>query len=87
MAVGQQAADRAAPQRRDPAQARVFLEHINLRLREHATIADQHHPRQAEPLRERLDLVGDGLGVAGVAGIDLHGDGPAVGVGQARRRR
>ena len=27
-------------------------------------------------------LIGDGLGVAGVAGIDLHGDGPPVGVGQ-----
>ena len=49
---------------------------------EHATIANQHHPRQAEPLGERLDLVGDGLGVAGVAGIDLHGDRPPVGVGQ-----
>ena len=60
----------------------MFLEHINLSLREHATIADQHHPRQAEPLRERLDLVGDGLGVGGVAGIDLHGDGSPVGVGQ-----
>ena len=69
-AVGQQPADRPAPQRRDPAQSRVFLEHINLSLCEHAAIADQHHPRQAEPLRERLDLIGDGLGIAGVAGID-----------------
>ena len=82
VAVGQQAADRAAAQRRDPTQARVFLEHINLSLREHATIADQHDARQAEPLGEGLDLIGDGLGVAGVAGIDLHGDRPPIGVGQ-----
>ncbi len=27
-------------------------------------------------------MVGNGLGVAGVAGIDPHGDGPAIGVGQ-----
>ena len=42
MTVGQQAADRAATQCRDPAQARVFLEHINLSLCEHTTIANQH---------------------------------------------
>jgi hypothetical protein len=60
----------------------VFLEHINLSLCEHATIADQHHPRQTEPLRQCLDLVGDGLGITGVAGIDLDGDGSAVGVGE-----
>jgi transposase len=40
--VGQHAADRPAPQRRDPAQAGVFFKHVNLRLCEHATIADQH---------------------------------------------
>ena len=60
----------------------MFFEHINLSSREHSAIADQHDPRQPEPLRERLDLVGDGLGVAGVAGINLHGDRSSVGVGQ-----
>ena len=45
VAVGQQATDRAATQRRDPAQARVFLEYINLSLCEHATIANQHYAR------------------------------------------
>ena len=37
-----QPADIAAAQRRDPAQARMFLERLDLRLREHAAIADQH---------------------------------------------
>jgi hypothetical protein len=60
----------------------MFLEHVDLRLCQHATIADQYHVRQAEPLRERLHLVGDGLGIPGVAGIDPHGDGPTVGVGE-----
>ncbi len=46
VAVGQQAADRAATQRRDPAQARVFFEHINLSLCEHTTIANQHYARR-----------------------------------------
>jgi hypothetical protein len=82
MAVGQQAADRAAAQRRDPAQARVFFEHINLSLREHSTIANQHHSRQAEPLREPLNLIRNGLGVCGVAGIHLHGDRATVCIGQ-----
>ncbi len=80
--VGQQAADRAATQRRDPAQARVLLEHINLSLCEHTTIANQHYARETKPLREGLDLVGNRLGIAGVAGIDLYGDRPSIGVGQ-----
>src|SRR5271165_670491 len=82
VAVGQQATDRAATQRRDPAQARVFLEHINLSLCEHATIANQHYARETKPPREGLDLVGNRLGIASVAGIDLYGDRPSIGVGQ-----
>ena len=60
----------------------MFFEHINLSLCEHTTIANQHYARQTKPLREGLDLVGDRLGIAGVAGIDLHGDRPPIGVGQ-----
>ena len=60
----------------------MFLKHVDLSLGEHATIANQHYSRQAEPLRERLHLIRDGLGVCGVAGIDLHGDRPAVGIGE-----
>ena len=60
----------------------MFFEHINLSLCEHTTIANQHYARETKPLREGLDLVGDRLGIAGVAGIDLHGDRPPLGVGQ-----
>ena len=57
-------------------------EHVDLRSCEHAPIPDQGHSRQAEPPGERPDLVGDGLGVTGVAGIDLDGHRPPLGIGQ-----
>ena len=60
----------------------MLLEHVDLSLREHAPIADQYDSRQSKPLGERLDLIGDGLGITGVAGIDLDSNGPPLGVGE-----
>jgi hypothetical protein len=53
-----------------------------LRLREHPSITDQDDPGEAEPIRELGDLIRDGAGVAGVAGIDLHRHGTSFGIGQ-----
>src|SRR5262249_57145490 len=80
--IGEQAADRLTPQRRDPTQPGVFPQRVNLRLREHATIADQDDPGEAELARELGDLIGDSGGVTRVAGIDLDGDGSSRGITQ-----
>jgi hypothetical protein len=60
----------------------VALEGINARLGEQAPVTDQDDPRQAETPPQFPDLAGDGTGVRGVAGVDVQGDGAAVGVGE-----
>ena len=57
------------------------LEVVDLRLRQHATVTDQDHARQAEAPLELADLIRDGARISGVAGINLYGNRSAKSIG------
>jgi hypothetical protein len=55
----------------------MLLQVVDLRSRQHAAVADQHHALQREALPQLGDLVRHGRRIAGVARVDLQADRPA----------
>jgi len=55
---------------------------VELLAGEHAAVADDDGFFDAEFLTDALELVGDGVGVGGVVGVDVDGDGAALAVGE-----
>src|SRR6266446_2294500 len=74
-------ADRYTGQGGDPAQSRMGLELVNLRLGQHPTISHQHHARQAELLPQLLDLISYGGRIPRVTRINLDRNGTPFAIG------
>ena len=77
-----QLAQTVGAQSGDPAQARILAQILDAGVGEHAPVADQDQPPQAEAAAQGLDLVGHGGGIGGVAGIGAHRDRASVAVRQ-----
>ena len=58
------------------------LHGVDLRMGEHAPIADKDEAVQSEAVFQRFDLIGNGGGITGIAGIDADGDRTALMVGE-----
>ncbi len=69
-------------ERRDPADARMIPQHVDLCLRQHAAVADQHQVFQIVQPPQFINLVSHRPGVPGVARIGLHRQRPPVAVRQ-----
>ena len=75
-------ADRAGLQRRDPRDAVHVLERVDLLLRDHPAVADQHELVDAEALAHLVHRGQQRLGVADVALEDRHRHRAAARVGE-----
>ena len=51
---------------------------LEVLARHHAAVADEHHTLEPEALLEVAQHIGNGVGVASVAGEDMMGDRPTV---------
>ena len=60
----------------------LLSQFLDLRSFEHAPISDKGHALAAKARNDFLNLGADGLGVAGITGKHLNGQGPALGVAQ-----
>ncbi len=80
--AGGQLPDRRRPQRADPLQPGRLHFLADARLGEHAAIAHQHHPREAEAPAQLVDLGAQGGGIGGVALEHLHRHRAALRVAQ-----
>ena len=74
--------DRVGPQGADPVEAGPAQVLLDPLAGDHAPVADEHHPPQAEALPDLGDLGGEGGGVGGVAGENLDGHRPALAVAE-----
>ena len=77
-----QLAQMVGAQSGNPAQTRILPQILDAGVGEHAPVADQDQPPQAEAAAQGLDLVGHGGGIGGVAGIGAHRDRASVAVRQ-----
>ena len=66
----------------DPVEAGRLEILVDAGLGDHAPVADQGGAGQSEALAQRGHLVGDRVGVGGVAGEGLHGDRAAIAIAQ-----
>ncbi len=66
----------------DPVEAGRLEILVDAGLGDHAPVADQGDADQSEALAQRGHLVGDRVGVGGVAGEGLHGDRAAITIAQ-----
>ena len=77
-----QTANLVVAQDRDPAQSRMTLQMVDLRLGQQPAVPHQHHPLQTEPTPYLLHLIGHRGRIPRVAGIGLHRQGTPHRVGQ-----
>jgi hypothetical protein len=60
----------------------MLFQLADLRFGEHAAVAHQNYPRQTKAGTELFNLVRDGCRIARIAGINIHRDWAAFGVGE-----